>query len=452
MFRNKILTIFWPVIFLAFCLPLTVYAEGGPPFKEGDVLALPQCLEIALKNQPTLKAARSSVEASQARVTQSKADYLPQISLQSAYDRVHTEFSGRFMSSGGTTSNYSSGVNLTQLFYDFGRTGGKIEASRQNLTMSEYEALDVIQAVILNVEQAYYNLLKSRKLLSVAEETIRQREEHLKQAQAFYRVGTRAKIDVTKAEVDLANSHLDKIKAENALKVAKASLNNAMGIRTPVAYTVEDNLQFVPFREELTAVTGEALKSRPDTLALNAQYNSQKAVLESALGEYYPSLSGNAAYNLEGDEYPKDKNWTLGASITFPLFSGFATKGKVAESRAQLQKIQAEKEVLEQNICLEVEQVFWATKEAEELIQTSEKVVIHARENLDLAEGRYKAGLGSAIEFMDAQILYTKANVDHIQSLYDHKVAVATLLRAVGRLTFSGQQSAISDQQTGDRK
>jgi outer membrane protein TolC len=112
MFRNKILTIFWPVIFLAFCLPLTVYAEGGPPFKEGDVLALPQCLEIALKNQPTLKAARSSVEASQARVTQSKADYLPQISLHSAYDRVHTGFSSRLMSSGRTTSNYSTGVNL----------------------------------------------------------------------------------------------------------------------------------------------------------------------------------------------------------------------------------------------------------------------------------------------------------------------------------------------------
>ncbi len=433
MLREKILAILWPVIFLAVCLPLTVHAEESIPLKEGDVLALPQCLEIALKNQPNLKAARSSVEANQARVTQSKADYLPQISLNSAYDRVHTEFSGRFMSSGGTTSNYASGVNLTQLFYDFGRTSGKIEASRQNLTMSEYDALYVIQTVILNVEQAYYNLLKSRRLLSVAEETIRQREEHLKQAQAFYRVGTRAKIDVTKAEVDLANSHLDKIKAENALKVAKASLNNAMGIRTSVAYTVEDNLQFVPFREELTAVTGEALKSRPDILAFNAQYNSQKAVLESALGEYYPSLIGNAAYNLEGDEYPKDKNWNLGATITFPIFSGFATKGKVAESRAQLQKIQAEKEVLEQNVCLEVEQAFWATKEAEELIQTTEKTVIQARENLALAEGRYKAGLGSAIEFMDAQILYTKANVDHIQALYDHKVAVAGLLKAVGR-------------------
>ncbi|MEW5948775.1 MAG: TolC family protein [Thermodesulfobacteriota bacterium] len=446
MFREKILTIFWPVIFLVFCLPLTVCAEGSIPFKEGDVLTLTQCVEIALKNQPTLKAARSSVEAGQARVTQSKADYLPQISLNSAYDRVHTEFSGRWMSAGGTTSNYSSGVNLTQLFYDFGRTGGKIEASRQNLTMSEYEALDVIQAVILNVEQAYYNLLKSQRLLSVAEETIRQREEHLKQAQAFYRVGTRAKIDVTKAEVDLANSRLDKIKAENTLKVAKASLNNAMGVRTSVAYTVENNLQFVPFREELTTLTGEALKSRPDTLALDAQYNSQKATLESALGEYYPSLSGNASYNLEGDEYPKDKNWNLGATITFPIFSGFATKGKVAEARAQLQKIQAEKEALEQNVCLEVEQAFWATKEAEELIQTTEKNVIQARENLDLAEGRYKAGLGSAIEFMDAQILYTKANVDHIQALYSHKTAVATLLKAVGRLTVSGQQSAISVQ------
>lgn len=439
------------ILFLL-CHPPAISADQTLPFKEGDVLALTQCIEIALKNQPTLKAARSSVEASQARVTQSKADYLPQISLHSAYDRVHTEFSGRFMSAGGTTSNYSSGVNLIQLFYDFGRTGGKIEASRQNLTMSEYEALDVLQAVILNVEQAYYNLLKSRRLLSVAEETIRQREEHLKQAQAFYRVGTRAKIDVTKAEVDLANSHLDKIKAENALKVARASLNNAMGVRTSIAYTVEDNLQFVPFREELTAVTGEALKNRPDTLALDAQYNSQKATLDSALGEYYPRLSGNAAYNLEGDEYPKDKNWNLGATITFPLFSGFATKGKVAESRAQLQKIQAEKEVLEQNVCLEVEQAFWATKEAEELIQTTEKNVIQARENLDLAEGRYKAGLGSAIEFMDAQILYTKANVDHIQALYDHKVAVARLLRAVGRLTFSDQRSAVSVQQTGDRK
>ncbi|MEW6327310.1 MAG: TolC family protein [Thermodesulfobacteriota bacterium] len=440
------LTIFQVAVVLIFCLPLTVCAEESIPFKEGDVLTLTQCVEISLKNQPTLRAARSSVEASQARVTQSKADYLPQINLQSAYDRIHTEYSGRFMSAGRTTSNYSAGVNLTQLFYDFGRTGGKIEASRQNLMMTEYEALDTIRMVILNVEQAYYNLLKAQRLLSVAEETIRQREEHLKQAQAFYRVGTRAKIEVTKAEVDLANGRLDKIKAENAVKVARVSLNNALGIRTSMAYSIEDNLEYIPFREGLPDLVNEALKGRPDVLALDAQYNSQKAVLESALGEYYPSLSGNASYNLEGDEYPKDKNWNLGATITFPLFSGFATKGKVAESRAQLKKIQAEKETLDQNVCLEIEQAFWATKEAEELIQTTEKNVIQAQENLSLAEGRYKAGLASAIEFMDAQVLYTKANVDHIQALYGHKVAVATLLRAVGRLTFSSQQSAISVQ------
>ncbi|MDP3028873.1 MAG: TolC family protein, partial [Deltaproteobacteria bacterium] len=115
---GRTLTIFCSIIIFLFYLRLTIYAEGGPPFKEGDVLALTQCLEIALKNQPTLKAARSSVEANQARVTQSRADYLPQISLHSAYDRVHTGFSSRFMSAGQATSNYSAGVKLTQLFYD----------------------------------------------------------------------------------------------------------------------------------------------------------------------------------------------------------------------------------------------------------------------------------------------------------------------------------------------
>lgn len=420
-------------ILVLLCLSGAGSAEEIPVVSRGETLNLRRCIELSLQYNPRLNSARKSIEASQARITQSFSGYLPQVTLNAGYDRLHNEFSVSFPTS-DTSSSYRTGVDVDQLIYDFGRTGGRVEASRQNLKFYRYQFSDTLISIMLEVETSYYDLLRAKSILTVSVETIRQREEHLKFAQGFYRVGTRPRIDVIRAEVDLANALLDKIRAENSVNTAKATLNNAIGLINPPDYDVKADLQYEPFQGDLDPFVNEALENRPQILALRTQYREQKALLESAIGEYYPVLSGSAGYDLTGDEYPSDKNWNIGASLTFPLFSGFAVKGRVAEARALLGRIDADERTAELSTRLDVERAFFAVKEAEESILVTQRGVELATENLNLAEGRYRVGIGSAIESTDALVAYTQARVDNIQALYDYRIALSRLYRTVGRM------------------
>jgi outer membrane protein TolC len=126
-------------------------------------------------------------------------------------------------------------------------------------------------------------------------------------------------------------------------------------------------------------------------------------------------------------------NWDVGLTLTVPLFSGYLTQSQVAAARANMIVADANEEVLRQNVILEVHQVFANLKEAEERVQTSEVVVRQAEENLDLANGRFQAGVGTTVEQTDAQVLLTNAKTSRVQALYDYRVALAQLQKAMGR-------------------
>ncbi|MFH1148105.1 MAG: TolC family protein, partial [Pseudomonadota bacterium] len=440
------------LMLVGFCLSRTGSAEERPVVSKGEILNLGRCIELSLQHNPRLDSARRAIEASQARITQSVSGYLPQVALSAGYDRQHTEFSDRSSSSGTTSSTFRTGIDINQLIYDFGRTGGRIEAGRQNLNLNRHRFSDTLVSIMLEVENAYYDILRAKSVLTVAIDTVRQREEHLRLAQGFYRVGTRPKIDVTQAEVDLAGALLDRIRAENSVNTARATLNNAIGLISPPDYDVKADIEIETFNGSIEAFVNEALENRPQILTLKAQYDEQKALLESAIGEYYPVLNGNTGYDLAGDEYPSDKNWSFGASLTFPLFSGFAAKGKVAEARALLGRIEADRKTAEFGTRLDVEKAFFAVKEAEESIHTTQRRVEFATENLNLAEGRYKVGIGSAIESTDALVSYAQARVDNVQTLYNYKTAIARLYRTAGRMEISPAAGAPDGLSTAPRK
>lgn len=137
---------------------------------------------------------------------------------------------------------YTSSATLKQNIYDFGKTATQVDIQRLNLNSSRSDLENAAEQLIINVKQAYYGLLQAKKNRDVAMETVRQFEQHLEQARGFYEVGTKPKFDVTKAEVDLSNAKLNLIKAENALRIAKVNLNNALGLPEAPEYEIEDNL------------------------------------------------------------------------------------------------------------------------------------------------------------------------------------------------------------------
>lgn len=424
--------IFLLVLSVIMLLPFSASAEDL--IKKGETLDLNQCIEIALKKQPTIVAAMGNVNISQSRVGQAKSNYYPQINWSSSYNRINPT-TGTLLKSGSSGSSYDeyvSNVNLSQTIYDFEKTSTQVKIQNLNLDSSRLDLDSVASQIVFGVKQAYFGLLQAKRNRDVAAETVLQFQQHLDQAKGFFEVGTKPKFDVTKAEVDLSNAKLNLIKGESAFRIARVSLNNAIGIPEAPEYTIVDEFGFQLYTISLEDALKRAYTSRPDLRSLSAKREASERTIELQKKDYYPTLSGNANYAVSGEEFPLEKGWSVGAKLNFPLFSGFSTKYQVEEARANLKVLKANEEALRQSIHLDVEQVYLNLQQARDSIATTELTVRQATENLELANGRYASGVGSPIEVTDALVSFANAKTAYIAALYDYKVAKASIEKAMG--------------------
>ena len=428
----------WLGLFIFFLLACPVLAQEELP-PPGKPLTLEQCTALALKYHPSLRANVATVDASKARVEQALANYYPQVNLTGSYNSStnnFTAFGGSVVSSRYSWTFfelYSTGLSLNQNIYDFGRTSNSVKINRENVKASEEDLNITKQTVVLNVRQAYYGVLQGLAISKVAEDTVNQSKQHLDQAQGFYQAGTRPKIDVTKAEVDLANAELALIVAKNNYQVARVTLNNAMGLRQDLKFAINESIDLKPKTFTLAEIFESAYSKRPEILQLKARQRSQDATVKLAQASYYPTLSGVANYLYRGtDLSPMYWDLSFGAILSVPIFSGFSTPNQVAEARANLRNLQAQEENLLLNIRLEAEQAYLNQKQAIDRIAVAEKAVRQAQENYDLATGRYQVGVGSPLEITDAEVSLANAKANYIQALYDMKVSEAKIEKAMG--------------------
>lgn len=418
------------ILLITMLMTYSAYAEEL--IEKGKKLDLETCIAIALGRHPNILAATHTITANQNKVRQAHAGFYPQISASTGYSRYSAASSGKLTGS-GDLDQYSAGVSLNQTIYDFGKTRTQTDIQSLNLDAAKSDLANTHDQIIFNVRQSYFGVLQSLRNRSVSVETVGQFQKHLESAKGFYQVGTKPKFDVTKAEVDLSNAKLSLIKAENALKLATANLNNAMGVMDVQEYAIEDNLEFHKQDIVFEDVSDAAYRNRPDLESLKIR---KKAVYESiALAQkgFYPVISGNAGYSWTDDRFPPSENgWNIGTSVTFPIFSGFSTTYQVEEAKANLNVISSNEDALRQSVFLEVQQAYLNLKEAEERIPATALMVKQAKENLDIADGRYSTGVGNPIEVTDAQVAYTNAKNAYTQALYDYQIAYAKLEKAAG--------------------
>jgi outer membrane protein len=420
------------MVFLILTMPLKAGAQEI--IKKDESLNLERCIEIALKMQPAIMAAMSTANANQSKIGQAQSNYYPQIDWTSNASRTSTgtRTSFGFATRSVIYNSYSTGLNLNQNIFDFGKTAAQVKVQKLTYDSSLSDLETVSEQITFNVKQTYYGVLQAKRNRDVAADTVKQFQQHLDQAKGFYEVGTHPKFDVTKAEVDLSNAKLNLIKAENAVRIAVANLNNAMGVPDAPEYILEDNLSFQNYNITFEDAMTKAYKNRPDLMAIILKKQAAESSIKLAKKGYFPVLTGTAGYDYAGNTFPLERGWNMGATLSFPLFSGFLTKYQVEESKANLNVLTANEESLRQTVFLDVQQAYLNLKQAEDSIPTAELGVKQAEENFDIANGRYAAGVGNPIEVTDAEISLLSAKLSHIQALYDYKVAQASLEKAMG--------------------
>jgi outer membrane protein TolC len=414
------------------------------------VMTLDQLIEIALGNQPRIRSAQAALEGADARLGIARSGYFPQIGTTMLYARQTSNVAQGVNPTTGnitTRSVSDSSVNrnefaarFSQNVFDSFRREWNVQAARDNQNAAQFDLATTRQDTILNVQTAFYNYLLARRLVDVNEGAVQRNIQLLERAQGFYEVGTRPKIDVTRAQVDLANAELALVRARNAVAVNFAALNNAIGVPEHPFYRVPDELEIPPQAlkpEELVATLEEstrtALENRTELRALNARIRSAEANLTLSKRNFLPSLSADANWTYRGQDLPWAPNWTVGGTLTVPVLNP-PLFSQVDEAAANLASAQASEEITAQNIVLEVQQSFVDLVSARERIRTAEVLLEQARENLALAQGRYQVGVGPLIDVTDAEFLLTQAESENIQAIVDFKVSEARLRKAMGLL------------------
>ncbi len=411
-------------------MPYTTYAATG--------LTLHECIDKALTGHPAIRSAQEGLNAGRGRVTQARSPYLPQVQASTGY----TESRALGSALGDTvTKSYSTTLSVNQVLYDFGRTGNSLDAARFGAQSAETDIQRVMQEVVLNVKQAYYALLQAEKLVKVSQQTLDQTENHLKQAEAFFRAGSKPRFDVTRAEVDVNNARLGLINAKNNVRLRTIGLFNAMGIDPGGEIETEDILGKPASVPPLDQTQTAALSDRPEMIKTRSDIEAAEARVKAEQANYFPTLSANGAYSwargttqmgiFQGDI---GDSWNAGVTLSMPLFEGGVTSGRVSEARANLRALEAQRDTLRQSILLEVNQSYADLDNATARISVMESSLKSARESLELAQGRYEAGVGLSLEVTDAQVAAAKAETDYVQALYDYQLAVARVFKAMGRM------------------
>jgi len=434
--KRGIGTLFFLLIVLIWSLPAAGQTGGGK-------LTLSEAIATALANHPAITEFKSRSQAAQAQIGASRANLLPRVSHTSSYYYGTSVPSSSLAipSGAGQFAGGRSEVNdftihrfeANQLLYDFGKTLGQVGQAKALFEAAKMDLQQIRQQVVLDVKTAFFGYLAAERAVQVSAENLRLNEELVKQAQGFYEVGVRARIDVTTAEANLYTAQADLITARNNLQIAQVALMTALGLKSWPYSGLSFQGETRPRAVSLAEAKEKALSDRPELGRNRYQEQADQQAVRVARAGYFPTLYAQGLQNTQGKPYGDMRGtWSLSLNASVPIFEGLATRYAVQQAKANLRATQANTEVLRQDINKQVEQSYLNMQAAAQRIRAAAKGQEAARENWDLARGRYQTGVGSIIEVTDAQVKYFNAELTYIRAVYDLKVAEAQLEKAMG--------------------
>ena len=432
---------------------ITMQVQAAPAAQSslsptGKLLTLEDAVQIGLENHPRIKSAGERIGAQAGVLGQQMSAYYPTVVLNNRYQTSQSSTNG---GAPNASESYSSQASFNMILYNFGKREGNVQAARDTLSATKEDYTTTTQDIILSIKQAYYVYLGTQEVVRVRRETVRSRELLVRQAKGFYDVGTRARIDVARAEANLYTAQADLIAAENNVKIAWVTLRNAMGSpRLPEQPVAPDSPE-VELSMNLAGARTIAFDTRSELKSFDAQRKAADQLIAVARRQHLPDLlfdasygrrhvsnetatSGSPGFERENriNTFPLQPAWSVGLNLIIPIFDGFRTTNRVEETLHNYYNIKFLEEDRRQQIALDVEQSYLRVVELQERINATDSAAKAAKENLDLALGRYQVGVGSIIEVTDAETLYTDAQTTYIRTIYEYKIADAQLARSMG--------------------
>ena len=414
----------------------SITTPGQDPTRK---LTLEQSIEIALQNNKQILIQKQEVERMKGQVIQARSTAFPNLSGDTRY--VRSQGTMNFGGRNGITfdikdSYYGGSLSLVQPLYTAGRVGGALRAAKAAKSYAQENFRAATKDVIFAVKASFGGVLLAQKMAVLAKESLDLADAHLKNVDQLFKQGVASEYELIRAKVQVAQLVPERIKAENELDRAMIVFRNTLGLAADEKVEPEGDLE----RRDVEMTAEEAFKlakeNSHELAAARLRVSGMSAALDVAKSDRYPSLSLVASAQMETNE-PRWKSedwrsriWSASVALSIPIFDGLRTKGKIQQTRAEYEQAGLYADLTEDAVRLDVEQAVSRLDQARKLVESLVASVEQAQKGLDIANLRYRNGVGTQLEVLDAQVALSSARTNYFMSTYGHFMAVAEIERA----------------------
>jgi outer membrane protein len=431
--------------------PVPPPAAPGPPATApatpsgAEVLTLERAVELAMRLQPSLRLSRAQLEAANGRADLARVARRPTVGLSASLntgstpprpcDDDPTQTCGGFFD---PTASTGLAAQASWRIYDFGLTAANVRAAELSAEAVAAQVSTTTLDIRTDVEIAYLEAVARRRLVQVAEATVRSEDAHLDQARRFVAAQAKDPIEVAQAQARDANAKSALAQAQSNEAIALANLRSAIGWVEPTTSPTVSTSWPTPVEADpppLAALVETARKHRPEIFQLDKELAAAEADLDAAHAGRRPVLSATAGTQWSPDtsDWTPEPSWNAGLTLSWQLFDGGRAAADARIARANVQGAVAQREALLIQLTSQLDLSRAQIIANRANVQASTEAVAAARAQLQLAEARYRQGLGSQIELADAQTAVTTAEGNLVTAEFQLGSAWAQLHRATAQ-------------------
>lgn len=402
---------------------------------DGSVLTILDCVSTAFKNSPKIKRQKYNLDIAKSNLGIAKSQYFPVINIGAGFYNENNSDNTYY------NSHYrelpSVGVSVNKLVWNFGKTTAYIKMEEFYKIGAEYEFMDSLCNTLFDVKLRYYALLRAKALQLVAQNNVEINENFLKLAQ------TKRRPDIKTAELNLSESEIKLLEAQNEYKNAKIDLNNSMYLDSQPDYTIKDthtfsygndyayneksnrSEAFIPmtFTFPLDKAVEIAYNNSPDLSVLVATKQAMEQNLLYIKRTYLPDLTANAGYGFNNSNQTANNSFKVGVNLSSSV-NLMELKHSIKGADAQLSIADNEIELFKKDLYFEVKKALNNVDKFQNQIPTAKMEVEQSLENLHLVEEQYKSNQLNYVALQDARKDYTNALTKYIETMYDYNVSL----------------------------
>jgi outer membrane protein TolC len=441
------------ILLMLAALHTPAFAQGGDPVP----LTLEEAVKLALSRNYDVLIAGSELDELNGKIKEVRSGAFPQVTLQgyglrmrdpsllnsSSFDDVPKEFRDALVPR--PNNMFDFGLSVKQPIFNAGKVRTALTLAKESRDEKEASREAVRRQISFQVFQAFNNLLLAEANLEVVLDTQKQRQKHLEIARSRLRNGVATEIDVLRSEVNVANLEPELIRAENRIRLARASFNNVIVVDLNSPTKIDGSLQYRPWSPGgLEDLQKKTMELRPELNVLRKQVQEAKLAMSLARAENKLSVDMEGQYGYSVRE-PKNffKNdfsrWNVTLSFKLPLYDSGRKAGLLMQTDARLRAAEQRLAQMESSVRLEVKQAFDDMQSSAKAISAAEQSLKQAEKVLTMMQANYEYGAATTLDVMDSQTALSMAKNSVIGATYDYEMAKARLRLASGTPILDGE-------------